>query len=67
MKPLLALIALSSLSACDGVWTDPSTGCRYLRQYNGRGWSYTVRFKADGKPDCPGVDRGATENIPPQD
>lgn len=65
----LVLIAALALSACgarpseaDGdhtaIWRDPSTGCNYLMFRNGFGQSaigsLSIRFRADGKPDCPG-------------
>lgn len=42
-----------------GIWADPSTGCRYLDFRAGMGQSsigsLSIRFKADGTPDCPGT------------
>jgi hypothetical protein len=40
------------------IWTDPSTGCRYLNWRKDIGThaaagSVSIRFRADGKPDCP--------------
>lgn len=41
------------------LWTDPSTGCRYILFRDGIGsnavGSLSIRFNADGTPDCPGV------------
>ncbi len=38
-------------------WVDPSTGCAYLIYKNNQGnasvGGFTIRFRADGKPDCP--------------
>ncbi len=40
-------------------WADPTTGCVYLiyEHYSGNASTggFTVRFRADGKPDCPGT------------
>lgn len=45
------------------VWTDPDTGCRYYIYTQGAGnaqWGgITIRFRADGKPDCPGENTAA--------
>lgn len=63
---LLASVAL--LSACGArpptrsdataLWTDPSTGCRYIVYRDGTGnyavGSLSIRFKEDGTADCPG-------------
>lgn len=69
MKHLVLLAALL-LAGCNvppsqpgendtGIWTDPSTGCRYLLYEDGIGntrvGSLSIRYNADGTPDCPGV------------
>jgi len=40
------------------IWIDPSTGCRYIVYADGIGdnrvGSLSIRFRADGTPDCPG-------------
>jgi hypothetical protein len=47
-------------------WTDPSTGCVYY--VYGRGFSdnrvgsLSIRYRADGTPDCPGDD-GITQDV----
>lgn len=69
MKKLIILAALS-LTACSAksyppdqkdiaLWTDPSTGCVYINYRDGglSNWavgSLSIRYRADGKPDCPG-------------
>lgn len=44
------------------LWTDPSTGCRYIVYADGVGntrvGSLSIRFRADGSPDCPGKASG---------
>jgi len=42
-----------------GVWTDPDTGCRYIGSYVKGNYLVigTPRLRADGKPDCPQVDK----------
>lgn len=39
-------------------WTDPETGCVYIVVDKGLGqgrvYGITIRFRADGKADCPG-------------
>lgn len=40
------------------LWTDPSTGCKYIVYREGLGnatiGSLSIRFKEDGTADCPG-------------
>lgn len=42
------------------LWTDPSTGCVYIVYKAGAGTaavgSLSIRFRRDGKPDCPGAE-----------
>ncbi|MEG3175827.1 hypothetical protein U1872_06265 [Sphingomonas sp. RB3P16] len=70
MKRVSIAIALLALSGCmvatapqsadnTAIWTDPSTGCRYIVYRDGLGntsvGSLSIRFRRDGKPDCPGA------------
>lgn len=36
-------------------WVDPSTECVYYRYRYDRGVSLSIRYRTDGKPDCPGA------------
>ena len=73
----LVLVAALALAACGAdprdaegdhtaLWRDPSTGCNYLLFRNGFGQgaigSLSIRFRADGKPDCPGSDESTPIN-----
>lgn len=69
MRRALAVAGALVLSGCGAhaptrqdataVWTDPATGCRYLVYSDGFGQnrvgSLSIRFRADGTPDCPGA------------
>ena len=40
------------------TWKDPQRGCIYIASFvSGRYIVGSVRFRSDGKPDCPGVDK----------
>lgn len=68
MIRFLAISSLLVLSACDArtpndmassartVWTDPETGCNYIVVDEVWGqtrvYGITIRFRADGTPDC---------------
>ena len=47
----------SQLQGNLSIWTDRDTGCRYFFYSAGiaqtRSDAMTIRYKADGKPDCP--------------
>ena len=51
------------------IWTDPGTGCRYLNWRKDIGThaaagSLSIRFRADGKPDCPASGMSASGQDP---